>query len=258
MPDITKAIAAWNNNLNNMPHEIAMGLYKSHLLQEDLLRDVRQTTDELFSVANYYQYCTNVYIQKGTNIITIFEPLMPEVDKIKRLITQEEGVNRNSITTAEQYFITRNMSPMSLKNEAKKNFETKKRVLENQLLKKSQTQLVGTSFPSGPNKNNKKNDDDESEKDLKKTPDFITENRVPIDKETILHDSSFQKTNIPKVKGATVYSKGDFLYHRDTFHRGKGAHLEVYTQQGKHLGEADIFTGKLIPDTLDKTKRLII
>lgn len=58
------------------------------------------------------------------------------------------------------------------------------------------------------------------------------------------------------MKGARVYKKGNYYYHRDTFHKGYGAHLEVYNKRGKHIGEADIYTGELIPNTEDKEKHL--
>ena len=90
-----------------------------------------------------------------------------------------------------------------------------------------------------------------------KTPEFIQQNRIPLDRETILHNASFQKTKIPPVKGAQVYTKDNLFYHRDTFHKGKGAHLEVYNKKGIHLGEASPITGNLIPNTADKNKKLI-
>jgi hypothetical protein len=87
-------------------------------------------------------------------------------------------------------------------------------------------------------------------------PKFIQENRIPIDKETILIHSNFRKTKIPPVKGAQVYTKDSLFYHRDTLHKGKRAHLEVYNKKGLHLGEADVISGQLIPGTADKTKHL--
>ncbi|EAF3115713.1 hypothetical protein CSI37_12370 [Listeria monocytogenes] len=82
---------------------------------------------------------------------------------------------------------------------------------------------------------------------------WIKDNRVPLDKETIL--STFKKTK-NRVKGATVYEKSGKFYHRDTLHKGERAHLEVYDKKGKHLGEADPVTGEIIPNTADSTKRL--
>ena len=59
-----------------------------------------------------------------------------------------------------------------------------------------------------------------------------------------------------EVKSSKVYQKGKYYYHRDTLHTGKSAHLEVYNKRGKHLGEADPKTGKLIPGTADPKKRI--
>ena len=89
-------------------------------------------------------------------------------------------------------------------------------------------------------------------------PQFIKDDRVPLDKETILSSTVFKKTKIPSVKGAQVYTKDNLFYHRDTFHTGKGAHLEVYNKRGLHLGEADLFTGILRSGTADKTKNLYL
>ena len=88
------------------------------------------------------------------------------------------------------------------------------------------------------------------------TPDFIKNNRVPIDKETALGNGTYTKTKISPVKGAQVYKKGDNYYHRDTFHKGEGSHIEVYDKRGNHLGEADVLTGELIPGTRDPNKSI--
>jgi hypothetical protein len=89
-------------------------------------------------------------------------------------------------------------------------------------------------------------------------PQFIKDDRVPLDKETVLISALFKKTKIPSVKGARVYIKDNLFYHRDTFHTGQSAHLEVYNKRGIHLGEADIFTGIIRADTADKTKTLYL
>ena len=87
--------------------------------------------------------------------------------------------------------------------------------------------------------------------------DYITDNRVPMDNETILGSGTFQKTKM-RVKGAVVYKKGNRYYYRDTFHTGKSAHLEVFDKSGNHLGEADPKTGELRPGTADSSKKLNI
>ncbi|MEG1411367.1 MAG: polymorphic toxin-type HINT domain-containing protein [Terrisporobacter sp.] len=84
---------------------------------------------------------------------------------------------------------------------------------------------------------------------------YVDENRTPIDSETILNNSSYNRTSY-EVKGAKVYKKGKYYYHRDTLHKGKSAHLEVYSKRGKHLGEADPKTGKLKPGTADPKKTI--
>ncbi len=88
-----------------------------------------------------------------------------------------------------------------------------------------------------------------------KAPDYIKDNRVPLDKETALSGKEYQKTNI-KVKGAQVYKNGDKYYYRDTFHTGEASHLEVFDKRGNHIGEANPQTGELIPGTADPTKKI--
>ena len=87
--------------------------------------------------------------------------------------------------------------------------------------------------------------------------DYIADNRVPMDNEIILGSGTFQKTKI-RVKGATVYKKGNKYYYRDTFHTGESAHLEVFDKFGNHLGEADPKTGELKPGTADSSKKIKI
>ena len=98
---------------------------------------------------------------------------------------------------------------------------------------------------------------EEASKKTTEVPDYIKDNRVPIDKETILRKKEYQKTNI-KVKGAQVYKNGDKYYYRDTFHTGEAAHLEVFDKNGNHIGEANPQTGELIPGTADATKKINI
>jgi len=86
-------------------------------------------------------------------------------------------------------------------------------------------------------------------------PDYVKDNRVPLDRETVLDGKDYKKTD-NKVKGAQVYKKGDYYYYRDTFHTGEASHLEVFDKRGKHIGEANPRTGELIPGTVDTTKKI--
>ena len=84
-------------------------------------------------------------------------------------------------------------------------------------------------------------------------PDYVKDDRVPLDKETVLTNKEYKKTKF-KIKGAQVYKKGEQYYYRDTFHKGKAAHLEVFNKRGIHIGEADPLTGNIIPNTADPSK----
>jgi len=78
--------------------------------------------------------------------------------------------------------------------------------------------------------------------------DYIDENRVPKDNETALKDKQKYTRTSRREKGATVYKDNDEnYYHRDNFHKGKGAELEVYNGQGQHIGTADPLTGQIEP-----------
>ena len=85
--------------------------------------------------------------------------------------------------------------------------------------------------------------------------EFIVENRVPLDRETILNTSDYVKTK-NKVKGASVYKKDDKYFYRDTLHKGERAHIEVFDKKGNHIGEANPLTGELIINSADKSKKL--
>ncbi|HEU4324503.1 MAG TPA: hypothetical protein VFS21_15280, partial [Roseiflexaceae bacterium] len=76
------------------------------------------------------------------------------------------------------------------------------------------------------------------------TAAFVTENRVPLDTETFLAGVDYSRTGM-RIKGAVVYRGGDGnYYHRDTFHTGAGAEIEVYDGQGNHIGTKNPVTGE--------------
>lgn len=88
-------------------------------------------------------------------------------------------------------------------------------------------------------------------------PNYVNENRVPTDKETVLAGNEYKRTNITN-KGARVYEKDGMYYCRDTFHTGESAHLEVFDRFGNHVGEANPVTGEIISGTADAAKHLYI
>lgn len=88
-------------------------------------------------------------------------------------------------------------------------------------------------------------------------PDFIRDNTVPVDRQTILSSPEFKRTN--KLNGtARIYEKGGLYYYRDQLHKGKSAHLEVFHKNGTHIGKADPLTGNILPGTADRSKRVNI
>ncbi|MDF2804822.1 MAG: Hedgehog/intein hint domain protein, partial [Anaerocolumna sp.] len=113
----------------------------------------------------------------------------------------------------------------------------------------------GESVVTGSGVGNAKKVEGSAGKGVGEAPDYIKDNRVPLDKETILSSKDYSKTNI-KYKGAQVYKNGDKYYYRDTFHTGEAAHLEVFDKRGNHIGEANPQTGELMPGTADPTKKI--
>ena len=90
-----------------------------------------------------------------------------------------------------------------------------------------------------------------------KCPNYLRDNLVPRDDETFLTKGGYTRTK-NKYKGAIVYKdkKGKY-YYRDTSHTGKAAHIEVFDKSGKkHLYEMTP-DGDIIPNSQDKSKKLI-
>lgn len=87
---------------------------------------------------------------------------------------------------------------------------------------------------------------------------YIDANRVPKDSETVLRTKPEEYTptdyKAPRGGNKVYRGKDGNYYYRDTLHRGKGAHLEVFNKAGNHLGEADPLTGVIKPGTADPTK----
>ncbi len=67
--------------------------------------------------------------------------------------------------------------------------------------------------------------------------------RVPTDKQTILKDKSrFKAASKPLQGGRKVFLEVStkYYWYVDSLHKGKGAHLEVFDNNGNHIGEADL------------------
>ena len=165
---IEAAIDVWNNNLNVMTHEIALRTYRHDLLREDLVHHISQSIDELLAVINYYRGCTNTCIEKCTNIITVLEHLAPAINEKRQWVAQEKDIVRNNIVISEQYCARHNISTISLKNEAAKEFEKQKKARVNQILQKVEMALSSSGFGGGPKKDDDSNDGDSDEEDESK------------------------------------------------------------------------------------------
>ena len=72
-------------------------------------------------------------------------------------------------------------------------------------------------------RNEDSNDDGNgSSEGMDDVPEYVRDNRVPLDKETILGTGGYRKTNIPKVKRASVYKKGTTIIIVILFIKEKG------------------------------------
>jgi hypothetical protein len=82
------------------------------------------------------------------------------------------------------------------------------------------------------------------------TPDYVTQNRKPLDRETILAGHA-RATGVDPVQGAAVYrdpATGGYI-HRDNFHVGRAAHLETYDRRGNPTGTRCPHCGRTISST---------
>ncbi|HLP45190.1 MAG TPA: hypothetical protein VK186_17980 [Candidatus Deferrimicrobium sp.] len=81
----------------------------------------------------------------------------------------------------------------------------------------------------------------------------------PTDSQTVLRDSRrFQVTSMPFQQGRKVYREIDtgYYWYVDNLHRGKASHIEVFSKNFQHLGEADL-QGHINYKSADKTKKLM-
>lgn len=79
-------------------------------------------------------------------------------------------------------------------------------------------------------------------------PAYVQENRIPMDHETVLADSATYQDTGRMFRGAKIYRGVDGrYYHRDTFHKGEGAEIEVYDAQYRHIGTMSP-SGVFIPE----------
>ena len=86
-------------------------------------------------------------------------------------------------------------------------------------------------------------------------PNYIKDNLVPNDAETVLINKTYTKTS-KFYDGASIYKDADGnYYYRDKLHTGKAAHIEIFNKNGKHLGEMKP-NGELIPNSADPKKIL--
>ena len=155
-----EAIDVWNSNLTAMTHEIALRVYRHALLRENLVHSISQTTDELLAVINYYRGCTNACIEKSTNIIKVLEYLAPVINETREWVVKEKDMVRNNIAISEQYCVQHNISIISLKNEAAKEFEKQKKARADQVLQKVEMTFANSGFGGGPKKDDEEDNND--------------------------------------------------------------------------------------------------
>jgi hypothetical protein len=90
-------------------------------------------------------------------------------------------------------------------------------------------------------------------------PAYLDPPRVPKDSETLIKREGLKKAGggSKRVKGATVYERGNGLVHRDTLHTGTSAELETYNSTGsEHRGTICPHCGTHKgPKSVDKKKK---
>lgn len=89
-------------------------------------------------------------------------------------------------------------------------------------------------------------------------PDYLNPPRVPQASETIPPLTGFRRTGVIE-HGAMVYERPDGSYaHLDTLHRGRGAEIETYDRQGRHLGAICPRCGRMRPGSQVPGRRINI
>ena len=81
----------------------------------------------------------------------------------------------------------------------------------------------------------------------------------PLDSQTVLNDSRrFEAAPMQPQQGRRVYREKEtgYYWYVDNFHFGEAAHLEVFSKNHEHLGEANL-QGEIDFKTADKNKKLI-
>jgi hypothetical protein len=81
----------------------------------------------------------------------------------------------------------------------------------------------------------------------------------PLDSQTVLNDSQrFEVAPMQSQQGRRVYREKEtgYYWYVDNFHFGKAAHLEVFSKNHQHLGEANL-QGEIDFKSADKNKKLM-
>ena len=83
------------------------------------------------------------------------------------------------------------------------------------------------------------------------------ESYPPIDRQTVLNDSSRFMPKRMRRQGRTVYREKTtgYYWYVDNEHYGEGAHLEVFDSLGEHIGRADLY-GNIDRNKKDRNRRL--
>jgi hypothetical protein len=79
-------------------------------------------------------------------------------------------------------------------------------------------------------------------------PPYLDPPRVPLDKETILMRGAYTPTKWVAQKGGKIWQDvaGNY-YHRDTYHEGYAAEVEMYDKRENHMGAICPHCGTPIP-----------
>lgn len=129
-----------------------------------LLRTTQTTAPVWFCSAilwhklyQHYRICKAESIQETTIILLTLNHIIPVINEKKQWVLQQELCVRKNIAIAEQYFAERAISVIALKNQVQKDFASRRKEREAQVLQKIEMELAGSGFPDGP----KKDDDEE-------------------------------------------------------------------------------------------------
>jgi hypothetical protein len=182
---VNQWVHSWNNNLYNIPNDVALNHYEIHFTLKETLDNLEIKTNEIKYILSYYERLkNNFFVHKTTNIANI----IAQQSKINTDILESIALNRNiwwsNMCITENLLTDRNLLSIQLVNcytnkakefiaeQEKNNFIVAQKKKDSMLdiIKKEQEKQKSTCS-SGGDPNNNDPDDENFFENLKKRAD---------------------------------------------------------------------------------------